>query len=297
MDAAIERFKPDHVLCQLVRTTEYVRRKYALPKTLDYMDTLSKGMERRTENAPWLFRPLFQTETRRLIRYENLMFDQFDHSVIISAQDRDYIYHPLRDEMAVIPNGVDTDHFAPLPLEPKFDLLFTGNMNYPPNIDSVVFLAEQVLPIVRKVRPETSLLISGVDPSQAVRDLAKNDPLISVSGWVKDIRVSYATARIFAAPMQIGTGLQNKLLEAMAMRIPCVTSALANNAVGAPAGTAILIGNSPEDYAEHILRLLNDPAERQRVAESGYDFVRSHFDWDRAAQALDALVSDPRPVH
>jgi len=147
------------------------------------------------------------------------------------------------------------------------------------------------------VRPETSLLISGVDPSQAVRDLAKNDPLISVSGWVKDIRVSYATARIFAAPMQIGTGLQNKLLEAMAMRIPCVTSALANNAVGAPAGTAILIGNSPEDYAEHILRLLNDPAERQRVAESGYDFVRSHFDWDRAAQALDALVSDPRPVH
>ena len=297
MDAAIERFKPDHVLCQLVRTTEYVRRKYALPKTLDYMDTLSKGMERRTENAPWLFRPLFQTETRRLIRYENLMFDQFDHSVIISAQDRDYIYHPLRDEMAVIPNGVDTDHFAPLPLEPKFDLLFTGNMNYPPNIDSVVFLAEQVLPIVRKVRPETSLLISGVDPSQAVRDLAKNDPLISVSGWVKDIRVSYATARIFAAPMQIGTGLQNKLLEAMAMRIPCVTSALANNAVGAPAGTAILIGNSPEDYAEHILRLLNDPAERQRVAESGYDFVRSHFDWDRAAQALDAWVSDPRPVH
>ena len=187
----------------------------------------------------------------------------------ISAQDRDYIYHPLRDEMAVIPNGVDTDHFAPLPLEPKFDLLFTGNMNYPPNIDSVVFLAEQVLPIVRKVRPETSLLISGVDPSQAVRDLAKNDPLISVSGWVKDIRVSYATARIFAAPMQIGTGLQNKLLEAMAMRIPCVTSALANNAVGAPAGTAILIGNSPEDYAEHILRLLNDPAERQRIAESG----------------------------
>lgn len=290
IDKAIAEFKPDHVLCQLVRTTEYVRRRFALPKTIDYMDTLSKGMERRTETAPWYLRPIFRMETRRLIRYENIMFDQFDNAVIISAQDRDYIYHPLRDRMAVVPNGVDTEHFTPQEVEPRYDLLFTGNMNYPPNIDSVLYLVQKVLPIVRQSRPQASLLISGVDPTASVRDLARADPLITVTGWVKDIRIAYASARLFVAPMQIGTGLQNKLLEAMAMRVPCITSALANNAVGAPPGTAILIGETPEEYAALILRLLDNSAERARIAEQGYRFVREHFNWDRSARALENLL-------
>lgn len=290
VDEVISTFSPDHVLCQLVRTTEYVRQRHELPKTLDYMDTLSKGMERRTETAPWYLRPIFRLETRRLIRYENLVFDLFDHSIIISAQDRDYIYHPDRERMAVVPNGVDTVHFAPQRREPHYDLLFTGNMNYPPNIDSVLYLVQRVLPIVRRERPGTSLLISGVDPSPAVRDLARTDPLIEVTGWVRDIRTSYANARIFVAPMQIGTGLQNKLLEAMAMRVPCITSALANNAVGAEHGVSILIGESPEDYARHILHLLSDPMERERLAENGLGFVHTNFDWDRAADALDRMI-------
>ncbi len=166
IDDVIANFKPDHVLCQLVRTTEYVRHHYDLPKTLDYMDTLSKGMERRTENASFWSRPLMQTETRRLIAYENLMLDLFDRHVIISAQDRDLLYHPARDQVAVIPNGVDTTYFSPRDAEKTHDLLFTGNMNYPPNIDSVLYLVNNVLPIVRKQRPGTSLLISGVDPSR-----------------------------------------------------------------------------------------------------------------------------------
>lgn len=290
IDKAIREQKPDHVLCQLVRTTEYVRKHPTLPKTLDYMDTLSKGMERRTENAPFYLKPLFQAETRRLIRYENLMFDLFDHSVIISAQDREYIYHPLRERVTVIPNGVDTSHFKPQSTEASFDLVFTGNMNYPPNIDSVLFLAQRILPIVRLTRPKTNLLISGVDPSASVRELARQDPLITVSGWVKDIRASYANARIFIAPMQIGTGLQNKLLEAMAMRMPCITSALANNAIGAKPGEEILIGNAPEEYAQHIVRLLTDRDERERLSEKGYQFVLERFDWDRSADALEKLL-------
>ncbi|MCB0813418.1 MAG: glycosyltransferase [Flavobacteriales bacterium] len=292
MDRAFERFRPDHVLCQLVRTTEYVRYRTDAPRTLDYMDTLSKGMERRTETAPFYLRPVFRMETRRLIHYENLMFDLFDNRVIISVQDRDYIYHPDRDRMAVVPNGVDTDFFRPLASEPRYDLVFTGNMNYPPNIDSVVYLAERVLPLVRKERPGTTLLISGVDPAPAVRDLARSDPGITVTGWVKDIRDSYSSARVFVAPMQIGTGLQNKLLEAMAMRMPCITSELANNAVGAPPGKAILIGREPEDYADHIVRLLEHPEEREHLAANGQDFVRSRFSWERSADAIDALI-DP----
>ncbi len=296
IDRAIATFKPDHVLCQLVRTTEYVRHHYQLPKTLDYMDTLSKGMERRTENARFWSRPLLRAETRRLIAYENLMLDLFDRHVIISAQDRDLLYHPLRDQVKVIPNGVDTEFFRPQTAAKTHDLVFTGNMNYPPNIDSVLYLVQKVLPLVRKERPDTTLLISGVDPTPRVRELAKNDPRITVSGRVPDIRDSYAAATVFAAPMQIGTGLQNKLLEAMAMRMPCVTSALANNAVGAVPNESILIGSEPMDYAGHILRLLSDATERDRIAANGYRFVRDNFDWGRNAEALEALIASAHPV-
>ncbi|MBZ0206359.1 MAG: glycosyltransferase [Flavobacteriales bacterium] len=290
IDRVIATFRPDHVLCQLVRTTEYVRHRYELGKTLDYMDTLSKGMERRAENASFPLRIFLNAETRRLIGYENLMFDLFDNQVIISAQDRDLLYHPLRDEVAVVPNGVDTEYFTPRETEKTHDLLFTGNMNYPPNIDSVLFLVHRVLPLVHAQRPGTSLLIAGVDPDQRVRELATRDPHVTVSGWVKDIRDSYASARIFVAPMQIGTGLQNKLLEAMAMGMPCVTSDLANNAVGAEPNEAILIGHEPEEYAAHILHLLDHAEERGRLAHNALRFVHHAFDWDRSAERLERLM-------
>lgn len=290
IDRVIGEFRPDHVLCQLIRTTEYVRHRHEIPKTLDYMDTLSKGMERRADNAPFHLRPFFKAETRRLIGYENLMLDLFDHHAIISAQDRDLLYHPERRQVEVIPNGVDMAYFIPQETVKRHDLLFTGNMNYAPNIDSVLFLVHHVMPLVHAKRPGTTLLIAGVDPDQRVRDLPARDPSVTVSGWVKDIRDSYASARIFVAPMQIGTGLQNKLLEAMAMRMPCVTSDLANNAVGAEPGASILIGHEPKDYADHILHLLDHPEERERLAANGQRFVRHTFDWDRSAERLDRLM-------
>ena len=91
--------------------------------------------------------------------------------------------------------------------------------------------------------------------------------------------------------MQIGTGLQNKLLEAMAMRIPCITSALANNAIGAAPGDEVLIGETPEDYARLAIRLLNDAQERERIAANGYAFVRERFDWERSAAEMERLIA------
>ena len=132
-------------------------------------------MERRAETAAIYMRPPLKAETRRLISYENLMFDLFDHHAIISAQDRDLLYHPDRDQVEVIPNGVDTDFFTPREGEKRFDLLFTGNMNYPPNIDSVLYLAHRILPFVRARRPGASLLIAGVAPGQRVRELAERE--------------------------------------------------------------------------------------------------------------------------
>jgi len=290
IDEFIDSFQPDHIYCQLVRTTKYVKHRFECRKTLDYMDTLSKGMERRTNNAPFYFKYLFKTETKRLIGYENLMFEYFDNCTIISQQDRELVYHSERKNISIIPNGVDTDFFMPIEMEKTHDLVFTGNMNYPPNVDSVEYLIENILPLIHKERPKTTLLISGVNPAKKVLAMANANENVTVTGWVKDIRSSYACSRIFLAPMQIGTGLQNKLLEAMAMNIPCITSELANNAIGAEPGVSILIGEDEQDYADKVLHLLDHKELRGSIARKGLELVRNKFNWDATTKRLESLM-------
>ncbi len=285
----ITRVRPDHLYCQLIRCTEYVKHVHHIPKTLDYMDAFSKGIERRIDKASPLLRPLFRSEMRRLVAYESLIFDYFEHKTIITAQDRAAIYHPEQAQIEVIPNGVDSDYFHPIVREKKYDLIFHGNMSYPPNVDGALFIVQRVLPLLRQRGREVTLLISGTHPQPQIMALGRL-PGIRVSGWVDDPREAYASARIFFAPMQIGTGLQNKLLEAMAMKLPCITSELANNALQAENGREILAAREPEEYAAHIESLLDNPQQLENLAENGYRFVRRQYDWRACTKRLDTLL-------
>jgi len=121
-----------------------------------------------------------------------------------------------------------------------------------------------------------------------VLKLASDD--VTVSGWVEDMRDCYAKSRIFVAPMQIGTGLQNKLLEAMAMKLPCVTSGLANNALQATEDSEILVGYSPEDYADKIVMLLKDREVYNRIANGGYNFILKNYDWETQVEKIHRLI-------
>ena len=175
-------------------------------------------------------------------------------------------------------------------LEKEYDLVFTGNMGYPPNVNSVIYLCEKILPIVREKIPEIKIMFAGASPDPKVK--AVNSKNVKVTGWVDDIRECYAKAKIFIAPMQIGTGLQNKLLEAMAMNIPCITSPLANNALEAKNGKEIIIGDSPEEYAEKIIYFLEHKNEADKIAENGYNFVHKNYNWENATQKLENLMFD-----
>jgi glycosyltransferase involved in cell wall biosynthesis len=161
-------------------------------------------------------------------------------------------------------------------------------MGYPPNVNAAEFLAREILPLVHQSKPGARLLLAGASPDKRV--LALQTDKIQVTGWVDDIRECYAKARIFIAPMQIGTGLQNKLLEAMAMKIPCITSPLANSALGAKDGKDILVGNNPAEYAAHIIKLLENTAFADEIAEAGYHFVTGNYDWERATSKLEEMI-------
>jgi len=280
--------QPDHIYCQLLRVAEYVK-DLPLPKTLDYQDVFSKGVERRIHTSPFYLKPVLKLEYRRLLKYEADIFDRFDHKTIISHPDRDLIPRPDNEKIVVIPNGVDTDYFSPQAVEKEYEVVFIGNMGYPPNIQAAEYLALQILPLVKERIPGARLVLAGASPHPRVQALASDS--VTVTGWVEDIRSYYARARIFIAPMLIGTGLQNKLLEAMAMKIPCITSSLANQALGAEDGTEILVGSTAGDFAGHIIRLLEDPEKAEKLAQAGFLFVKKHFDWESATRKLEEVMS------
>ena len=134
------------------------------------------------------------------------------------------------------------------------------------------------------------IVIAGATPTKKVKELKSNN--VMVTGWVADIRESYASSKVFIAPMRIGTGLQNKLLEAMAMEIPCVTTSLANNALGASDKTNILIGNTAAELAAAIIFLLKDKVMNDQIAQAGHSYVVQNFDWQTFCNKLNLEMKE-----
>ncbi len=296
VDALLADFRPDHVYCQLIRMAEYLRAHAGRrPMTLDYMDVFSAGMARRAAMAPAWQRPVLALETRRLAAYEAEAFAWFGHHTVISGQDRQGLPPAQRGQVRVVPNGIAFDFFRPQPLAPKtHELVFCGNMGYHPNVDAACFLAEEILPLVQGHHPGARLLVAGTTPAARVLALARR-PGVTVSGWLPDIRTAYARARVFVAPMRVGTGLQNKLLEALAMRLPCVTTPLANNALRGTPGQHLLVAADAPALAGAVNQLLASPAEAGALADRGHAFVRQHYTWAAATADLEQLLDPSAP--
>ncbi len=282
----IREEKPDHIFVQLIRMAEYVTKNKTVPKSLDYMDTFSKGIERRMENASGLKKLIFRFEFIRLKKYEKKVFGWFNNTYIISEQDKASFQFKESSQIKVSPNGVDHAFFQPKKESlKKYDIVFTGNMSYPPNVNAVEYIAKELMPLLIKKKPDIKLLIAGATPTNSVKAL-KNEN-IHVSGWLDDIRDAYNDASIFLAPLQIGTGLQNKLLEAMCMEVPCITSQLANNALKARDKEEILIGNTPEEYVDAVFELLENQELNQKIVKNGKKFVTQTYNWEAISNKLE----------
>ena len=250
------------------------------------MDAFSKGMERRAKDSNFLVKPLINSEYKRLLRYENLMFEYFENKTIISKQDREFIFHKNRKEISIVSNGVDIDYFKPTTTSEKFDIIFVGNLNYPPNISACLFIVNEILPLLPI---NSNVLLSGATPNQQVFNLASSKVL--VRSWVEDIRTSYNVGKVFVAPMFTGTGLQNKLLEAMAMQLPCVTTSLVNNALNANTVNEVLLAQSPREFADVIIGLLSSDKKRVDLALNGRRFVEKTYSWNTFNEKLENIIT------
>lgn len=254
---------------------------------LDYMDAFSIGMENRIPLSGTFSRPFVRQEAKRLKWYEGAAAGKFDGLSIISAQDANALPPVVREDTLILPNGVGERFFKPIPdgTRQDFDLIFTGNMGYHPNVQSALYIGERILPELEKLGLKPRLCIAGARPAPAVKALANTQ--VEVTGYVDDMRDWLCRSKIAVAPLISGQGLQNKLLEAMAMGIPTLTTPLANAALGAPAGKAIVVCETPEDFASEIRRLLESPEEAHRLGAEGRRFVQEQYDWAAMNQKLE----------
>ena len=188
---------------------------------------------------------------------------------------------------ANVPNGVDTEYFAPAPTPPEPDsLVFTGLLSYRPNIDAVQHLVNDIFPLVRRERPSCTLTIVGGGGD----DLAHlAGPGIRFTGYVPDLRPEIARASVAVVPIRMGSGTRLKVVEALAMAKPMVSTTIGCEGIDVHDEEHLLIGDSPAAFATQVLRLLDDPDAAQRMGERGAALARSEYSWSGAADVLEAL--------
>jgi sugar transferase (PEP-CTERM/EpsH1 system associated) len=290
IESIIQNFKADHIYCQLIRTSEYVKNLFQLEKTIDYMDAFSAAAMRRAETEKGLRKLFWKVEFSRVKNYERGIFDYFKHHSIISHQDRNLLAIPSNKNIEIVPNGVDTSYFKNLTLPKKYDLVFAGNMNYPPNIAAAIFLATEILPKVATHFPSVTLLIAGANPSSDVLNLANEQ--ITISGWMNDIREAYCESSVFIAPMFIGAGMQNKILEAMSSELPVITTSLAAEAFPEKNQSKLIEANSAFEFAKAIQYYLLNENARISDGKSNRLYVEEKYSWNISNKKLDQCLSN-----
>lgn len=290
IEKIIHSFQPNHIYCQLIRTTEYVKDLFQFDKTLDYMDAFSAAALRRSKTENGLKKIFWEIENERVKKYERSIYDYFNNHSIISEQDRSLLTIPSDKNISIVPNGVDTAYFENMQLIKKYDLLFAGNMNYPPNISAAIFLVEKILPELKSQFPEITLLIAGANPSAEVQNLASES--VTVSGWMNDIRIAYCESRVFVAPMFIGAGMQNKILEAMSSELPVIASSLAAIAFSEKSLSKIQEANTSSEFSQAIAEYLLKEENRSSDGRKNRIYVEENYSWNKNNQKLEQCISN-----
>ena len=241
-----------------------------------------------------VLRPLMRLEARRVRRFESRALHHYHRVVMVSQRDATAIRAldpTVRPD--VIPNGVDAEFYAPAPSVERDPgrLVFTGVMNWSPNVAAAIHLARRVFPEVRRRRPEAHLLLVGRRPNDAVRKLDALEG-VRVTGAVPDIRPWLHRAHVYVCPMVSGTGIKNKLLEALACGVPAVATSLACEGTSLEPGEHLLVADTDEGLVSAIVELLDDSATCDRLAAAGRRYVVEEHTWKSVAAAYERVYRE-----
>ncbi len=301
VDRVLAKGSVDAVLAVSAPMAEYLRRTPGpLPKRriLDLVDVDSEKWRAYAARSPWPASQIYGLEARLLGRYELRATDLFEAVLLVSEAEA-ALFRSLggpRHKVRGVTNGVDLDYFSPSASGPRSadrTAVFCGAMDYPPNVDAAVWFAEAVLPRLRDRLPEARFRVVGANPTSRVRALA-GLPGVDVTGAVPDVRPHVAGAALSVAPLRLARGVQNKVLEAMAMGRPVLATPQAFEGIEAVAGEdAAVAPDAPEAFAAAALTLLADPDAAAAMGGRARLRMERRYAWNRRLEPLDALLGDP----
>ena len=277
---------------------QYVLDLPRLRTVVDFVDLDSAKWADYARRRPWPLSALYRLEARRLLAFEKAVARRVDASVFVTREEAQLLGSALPEcgnRILAIENGVDSDYFSPRhPFASPFradeePVVFTGAMGYWPNIDAVAWFAREVLPRVRERDARVRFHIVGMNPDRTVRALAR-DPAISVTGRVDDVRPYLAHARVVVAPLRVARGIQNKVLEAMAMGRPTVVTSGAARALSARAGLHLQLADEAEDFSAKVLSLI-EPATGAAFGRRARAWVENECAWDSKLRGFDELLA------
>ena len=289
-----KRIRQEHFDAILVNSSgmaQFVEPYSDMPRIMQFVDLDSLKWQQYAENSriprSWIFR----REFHRLLEYERNLARTFTHSLVCTPRE-------LKDLEQLVPgaaascvsNGVDLEVFHPQSLEKiPGEIVFTGVMDYYPNVEGIVWFCRDVLPLIRLEVPELTLTICGSRPNDRVKALARI-PGVTVTGRVPDVRPYLARASVAVVPLRIARGIQNKLLEAMAMGLPAVACSAVSEGVEATPGRDLFVAEDPAGFAAATVRLLCDAELRRRTGEAARACVEANYRWEHQLQRLDRVL-------
>jgi sugar transferase (PEP-CTERM/EpsH1 system associated) len=264
-----------------------------IPFIADFVDLDSRKWALYASASRWPYSGIYALEARRLLAYERMLARRAHCTLVrTEAERRDCLRFLPESRVEVLANGVDLDYFRPggHPRNGR-QIVFTGVMDYFPNVQAVTHFAEQILPRVQRVFPDVRFAIVGARPTGPVRALGRR-PGVSVTGAVPDVRPYLWESAVAVAPLLLARGIQNKVLEAMATATPVVTTSAVLDGVGAEEGAGALTGDTPAAFADRIVDLLRDPARAAATGCRGREFVERNCRWDVRLSRLEAIVEE-----
>lgn len=303
-DALAPPARYDVLHVEHLRAALYGLEASGLPRVHDAVDCMSRLLQQTAAHGPtWSSRLTARLELERTRGFECTLMDRYDRVLLTAASEREALLalaggsHDAPERAArvrVLTNGVDLHYFAPTgaPRDPA-TLVFVGRMAYHANVAAARQLVTEVMPRLWSRHAAARLLIVGAEPPAALRSLAaRAGTRIEVTGYVDDVRPYLGRATLSISPLRYAVGVQNKVLEAMAMATPVVATSAACAALRAVSGEQLLVGDNAEALAAAAARLLDDVALARRVGDAGRRYVEAEHDWRVIAAELEAVYRD-----
>ena len=285
----IATFQPEIVHIDHLQMAQFVDFNGPYRVVLDHHNVESTIIKRMAETSQSLpMRVYAGLEWPKLRRYEIDICRRCDLVVTVSESDRDALVRlgANEDKLESVPIGVDTEFFRPVERDKaSHNILSIGTMYWPPNIDSMLYFAGNIMPLIRKQLPDCTLTIAGARPSPAVKALAA-DPGISVTGYIDDVRDVARNCGVFVVPLRSGSGVRVKLLNAFAMGLPVVSTSVGAEGLEVRDGRELLIADTPADFADAVIRVLTDADLAQKLGLNAQALVQAKYSWDSIGRRL-----------